>query len=278
MYINDYEIYLTSVKNRSAKTVTEYSNDLKQFMGYVGKEEKDITIQDGRAFMVYLDNNGISAKSRARKVSSIRGYFKFLSQEMGIDSNILNLEKPKVEKTLPKYLTLDECQKLLTVSNEGEFAERDHCIITLFLNCGLRLSELANLKMTDISRETLVIMGKGSKERTVYLNDSCMVSLKRYLKVRDSVSEWLFVNKSGQHLEQPGIQCMVKKNLTKIGRQDLSTHKLRHSCATMYYEMGADLLELKELLGHESVATTQIYTHICDEKLKTMVANSPLSA
>lgn len=278
MYIDDYMIYLSTIKNRSDKTIKEYERDINEFLSYVNKDIKNIDINDGRKFLVHCSNNGNTPKTRARKVSAIRGFFTYLAREKGIDSNIVGLEKPKLEKTLPKYLTIDESKELLAVSNEGENKERNYLIISLFLNCGLRLSELANIKVRDIKDNTLVVYGKGSKERMVFLNDSVMVALVNYLKVRECDNEYLFVSNRGMKLGTEGISQMVKSNLQKIGKGDLSTHKLRHSCATMFYENGVDILTIKEILGHESVATTQIYTHIQNEQVKNAMFSSPLIA
>lgn len=278
MYIDDYMIYLSTIKNRSDKTIKEYERDINEFLSYVNKDIKNIDINDGRKFLVHCSNNGNTPKTRARKVSAIRGFFTYLAREKGIDSNIVGLEKPKLEKTLPKYLTIDESKELLAVSNDGENKERNYLIISLFLNCGLRLSELANIKIRDIKDNTLVVYGKGSKERMVFLNDSVMVALVNYLKVRECDNEYLFVSNRGMKLGTEGISQMVKSNLQKIGKGDLSTHKLRHSCATMFYENGVDILTIKEILGHESVATTQIYTHIQNEQVKNAMFSSPLIA
>lgn len=278
MYIDDYMIYLSTIKNRSDKTIKEYERDINEFLSYVNKDIKNIDINDGRKFLVHCSNNGNTPKTRARKVSAIRGFFTYLAREKGIDSNIVGLEKPKLEKTLPKYLTIDESKELLAVSNDGDNKERNYLIISLFLNCGLRLSELANIKIRDIKDNTLVVYGKGSKERMVFLNDSVMVALVNYLKVRECDNEYLFVSNRGMKLGTEGISQMVKSNLQKIGKGDLSTHKLRHSCATMFYENGVDILTIKEILGHESVATTQIYTHIQNEQVKNAMFSSPLIA
>ena len=278
MYIDNYMIYLSTIKNRSDKTIKEYERDINEFLSYVNKDIKNIDINDGRKFLVYCSDNGNTPKTRARKVSAIRGFFTYLAREKGIDSNIVGLEKPKLEKTLPKYLTIDESRELLAISNVGENKERNYLIISLFLNCGLRLSELANIKVRDIKDNSLVVYGKGSKERMVFLNDSVMVALVNYLKVRECDNEYLFVSNRGMKLGTEGISQMVKSNLQKIGKGDLSTHKLRHSCATMFYENGIDILTIKEILGHESVATTQIYTHIQNEQVKNAMFSSPLIA
>lgn len=278
MYIDDYIIYLSTIKNRSDKTIKEYERDINEFLSYVNKDIKNIDINDGRKFLVHCSNNGNTPKTRARKVSAIRGFFTYLAREKGIDSNIVGLEKPKLEKTLPKYLTIDESRELLAISNEGENKERNYLIISLFLNCGLRLSELANIKIRDIKDNSLVVYGKGSKERVVFLNDGVMVALVNYLKVRECDNEYLFVSNRGMKLGTEGISQMVKSNLQKIGKGDLSTHKLRHSCATMFYENGVDILTIKEILGHESVATTQIYTHIQNEQVKNAMFSVPLIA
>lgn len=194
-----------------------------------------------------------------------------------------NLDAPKIKKSLPKYLTLEESQKLLSVI-DGKFKERDFAIILLFLNCGMRLSELVSIDYNDIrSDNTLVITGKGNKERTVYLNQSCIDAVAEYMKVRpkDGVKDRaLFLSARNQRMNPRTVELMVQKYLDKagLGGRGLSVHKLRHTAATLMYQHGnVDVLVLKEILGHENLGTTEIYTHIQSDAAKKAIESNPLS-
>jgi site-specific recombinase XerD len=301
--------YLSAIKNKSKLTVLEYASDLRTFfrflMSYRGLVDKDtefdkidisdigldliktVTIQDAYAFLSFCnsDRNNDSA-ARARKASSLRAYFKYMSiKTKQLDENPMQeLESPKLKKSLPKYLTLDESIKLLN-SIDGKNKERDYCIITLFLNCGLRLSELVSLNYNDIKDDkSMRVTGKGNKERTVYLNDMCIDAIKGYMKVRpvDGVKDKsaLFLSSRKCRISPKTVQYIVKEFLDKSGLGDrgFSTHKLRHTAATLMYQQGdVDVLLIKEILGHENLSTTEIYTHIVDSQLKEAVASNPLN-
>ncbi len=308
-YVVDFLNYYSVIKNRSDLTVVEYATDLQTFFrflkvirGKVSKETpfneidiKDLTLNeiasvslsDAYMFLVYCkDNRGNNERTRARKATTLRNFYKFLTvQKKLIDENPLQeLDSPKIKKTLPKYLTLDESIALLNAV-DGKFKERDYCIITLFLNCGMRLSELVSLNLSDIrSNNTLVVTGKGNKERTVYLNDACIDAINAYLPYRpvDGVKDKdaLFISRQKTRISPKTVQFVVKNTLEKAGLsgRELSTHKLRHTAATLMYQHGdVDVLAIKEILGHESLSTTQIYTHIMDEQLKNAAAANPLS-
>ena len=202
-----------------------------------------------------------------------------------IDENPMQeLESPKAKKSLPKYLTLEESLNLLN-SIDGKFKERDYCIITLFLNCGLRLSELVNLNYGDIrSDNSMRVTGKGNKERIIYLNDMCIDAINEYMKVRpvDGVKDKyaLFLSSRKTRISPKTVQHIVKTFLDKagLGDQGFSTHKLRHTAATLMYQQGnVDVLLIKEILGHENLSTTEIYTHIVDSQLKDAVSSNPLN-
>lgn len=273
-----YENYLIAIKGRSESSVSVYKTDIKKFLEFLEVTDEElgsITKNDAYNYLAFCMRNGNNAKTRSRKVSSIRGFFKYLDSECGIPNNVHQIEKPKTEKTLPKYLTLEQANHLLSIIDNS----RDFCVFTIFLNCGLRVSELVNIKIDDIRDDhTLVVYGKGAKERTIYLNDACIDAIEDYMRERVGTSEYLFTKSSGVNMTKRGIQDMVKKWLTKAGLGEYSCHKLRHTSATMYYQYcGADVLELKEMLGHESIATTQIYTHVNNDQLKSMVNNSPLN-
>ncbi len=308
-YAFEFLNYYSVIKNRSDLTVIEYANDLATFFrflkvikGLADKETpfeeiyiKDLSIDvianvslnDAYMFLVYCkDVRNNNEKTRARKATTLRNFYKYLTvQKKLIDDNPLQeLDSPKIKKSLPKYLTLDESLVLLNAV-EGKYKERDYCIITLFLNCGLRLAELVSLNLSDIrSNNTIVVTGKGNKERTIYLNDACVDAINAYLPYRhvDGVKDKnaLFISRQKGRISPKTVQYIVKTTLEKagLGDRDLSTHKLRHTAATLMYQYGdVDVLAIKEILGHESLSTTQIYTHIMDEQLKKAAAANPLS-
>lgn len=301
--------YLSVVKSKSELTVLEYASDLRLFFRYmlvyrglVDKETefdkieisfidldfiKTIKISDAYAFLSYCRNErGNDNAAISRKVSTLRAFFKYLCVKMKqIPENPMEeLESPKLKKSLPKYLTLDESVQLLE-SIDGRDKERDYAIITLFLNCGLRLSELCSLNYTDIKSDgTLTVTGKGNKERTIYLNEMCIDAIKDYMKVRpvDGVKDKnaLFLSGRKNRISPKTVQHLVEKYIEKSGLGDrgFSTHKLRHTAATLMYQKGGvDVLLIKDILGHENLATTEIYTHIVDSQLKNAVEANPLN-
>ncbi len=301
--------YLSVVKSKSELTVLEYASDLRLFFRYmlvyrglVDKETefdkieisfidldfiKTIKISDAYAFLSYCRNErGNDNAAISRKVSTLRAFFKYLCVKMKqIPENPMEeLESPKLKKSLPKYLTLDESVQLLE-SISGRDKERDYAIITLFLNCGLRLSELCSLNYTDIKSDgTLTVTGKGNKERTIYLNEMCIDAVKDYMKVRpvDGVKDKnaLFLSGRKNRISPKTVQHLVEKYIEKSGLGDrgFSTHKLRHTAATLMYQKGGvDVLLIKDILGHENLATTEIYTHIVDSQLKNAVESNPLN-
>ena len=301
--------YLSVVRSKSELTVLEYASDLRLFFrfmliyrGIVPKDTefdkieigfidldfiKTVKISDAYAFLSYCRSERKNdSASIARKVSSLRAFFKYLCVKMKqIPENPMEeLESPKLKKSLPKYLSLDESIQLLE-SIDGRDKERDYAIITLFLNCGLRLSELCSLNYTDIKSDgTMTVTGKGNKERTIYLNDMCVNALKDYMKVRpvDGVKDKhaLFLSNRKSRISPKTVQHIVEKFIEKSGLGDrgFSTHKLRHTAATLMYQKGGvDVLLIKDILGHENLATTEIYTHIVDEQLKDAVSSNPLN-
>lgn len=305
----DFLNYLSVVRSKSELTVIEYASDLRLFFrfmlvyrGIVDKSTefdkidisfidldfiKTIKISDAYAFLSYCRNERRNDNaSISRKVSSLRAFFKYLCVKMKqIPENPMEeLESPKLKKSLPKYLTLEESVRLLD-SVDGRDKERDYAIITLFLNCGLRLSELCSLNYTDIkSDNTMTVTGKGNKERTIYLNEMCIDAVKDYMKVRpvDGVKDKnaLFISSRKNRISPKTVQHIVEKYIEKSGLGDrgFSVHKLRHTAATLMYQKGGvDVLLIKDILGHENLATTEIYTHIVDEQLKDAVAANPLN-
>ena len=255
---------------------------------------KRVRLQDIHAFLSYLERVYDSKPTtRARKVSSIRIFFQYLTAKANrLEINpAQNLESPKLGKRMPKYLSLEDSRKLLdTVKPETDRnAERDYAILTLFLNCGMRLSELVgiNLKDIDFSEEKMTVIGKGDKERTIYLNKACMKAINEYLLVRPKEvikdaedKDPLFVSERRKRISNRNVQNIVKQELLRAGLdiRKYSVHKLRHTAATLMYQYGnVDIRALQELLGHESIATTQIYTHVSNEQVRSAVENNPLA-
>ncbi|MEG0980031.1 MAG: tyrosine recombinase XerC [Oscillospiraceae bacterium] len=302
--------YLSVVKNQSKLTTSEYASDLRTFFRFIkvmrglvppsvefedivindidDKFIQSITLSDAYSFLSYCkDTRDNNAKTRARKVSSLRNFFKYCSVQKKIlnENPMQELDTPKLPKSLPKYLTLEQSQELLKNSATGKFKERDYAIITLFLNCGLRLAELVSLNYTDVRDDcTMRVLGKGNKERTIYLNDACMEAIKVYMAVRpvDGVKDKkaLFLSSRLQRISPKTVQHIVYTALDKSGLSDqgFSVHKLRHTAATLMYQYGdVDVLILKEILGHENLGTTQIYTHIVNEQLQKAAQANPLS-
>lgn len=307
--IKEYLYYLQTIRGKSQKTVDEYYIDLRTFFRFLKLRRKivsddvefdnikiddvnldlikTVSLNDAYEYMDYLmrARNNQNA-TRARKCSSLKGYFNFLySKKHLIDDNpIAELEVPKKKKSLPKYLTLEQSIELLN-SVDGPNKQRDYCIITLFLNCGLRVSEMAGLNYTDIrSDNTMRVVGKGNKERVVYLNKACIDAVNEYKKVRpvDDVKDKkaLFISRNHRRMSVKTIQAMVYKYLEKIGlnAQGYSCHKLRHTAATLMYQHGGvDVRVLKDVLGHENLGTTEIYTHLSSEQMKNASESNPLS-
>ncbi len=309
--IKDFLMYSETIKNKSKNTINEYYTDLRTFYRYIllirgmvpentefkkidisGVDQKlanSITLQDLYSFLVYCKNElQNSANTRARKCSTLKTYFKYLSMhEKVIDSNPAELlESPKTETSLPKFLDFEDSIKLLK-SVEGNYKERNYCILVLFLNCGLRLSELCSIDLGDIgSDNSLRVIGKGNKERVVYLNAACVEAINEYLKVRpvDGIpaeyKDALFISRNKRRLSNKMVQYIVYKFLEKagLGNKGLSTHKLRHTAATLMYQRGhVDIRTLKEILGHENLNTTQIYTHVSNEFLREAFNANPLA-
>ena len=262
---------------------------------YVDEEfSKSIKTIDILEFMAYLaSERGCGASSRSRKLSAIKAYFKYLTAvERVMEKNpAVDIESPKIKKALPKFLSLDESLALLNSVYEDENSktkERDYCILTLFLNCGMRLSELVGINLTDIDPQmrSLRVVGKGNKERIVYLNDACRSAIKDYIPVRARDGKEikdknaLFLSRLQKRISVKTVQWLVYKYLGEAGLENkhYSTHKLRHTAATlMYQEGGVDVLALKEILGHEQLNTTQIYTHVSNASLEDAVRANPLS-
>ncbi len=305
--VKNFLSYLINIKGKSEKTINEYYYDLRTFFRFMkchrlmdsfeNFEEidcsdisldfiRDITLDDLYEYLMYAnssrDNN---ANSRARKVSSLKSFFNYLSNKAHLlDVNITKeLDSPKIPSKLPVFLSLDESRKLLE-NIDGEFKIRDYCIITLFLNCGMRLSELVGINISDIHGDSLTVVGKGNKQRTVYLNNACKMAIRDYMEARpkDAVKDRraLFLSKQKTRISNNMVYRMIKKNLERAGLDPniYSPHKLRHTAATLMYKYGnVDVRALQEILGHEHLSTTQIYTHIDEEQLSDAIDKNPLS-
>ena len=318
-YLNAFLDYSTTILNKSPNSIKEYNYDLAMFLKFIKihfrlTNETDfdkikiydlpydvikkIELDDIHAFLGYLTTtfNSKSA-TRARKISTIRIFFKYLSQDASkkflLDHNpALNLKTPKKDKRLPKYLSLDDSKRLLeAASNEdNRNCERDYAITTLFLNCGMRLSELVGININDIDFEDckLNVIGKGNKERTIYLNKACMKALSSYLNVRPKIvdsdakhsDKALFLSERKERISNRTVQHIINKELMEAGldSRKYSVHKLRHTAATLMYQYGeVDIRALQELLGHESISTTEIYTHVNNDQVRSAVERNPLA-
>ena len=307
--VQNYLDYLTSTKAKSELTVQGYALDLQLFFrflmqrrGLVSKDIpfesisiqsldadffKTVRLEDAYAFLAYCQRSRQNdAAARARKAVAIKRFYRYLALDQRyLERNPLQeLESPKIRKSLPKYLTLEQSVDLLQCV-DGNFRERDYCILTLFLNCGLRLSELVGLNLSDLrTDDTVRVVGKGNKERTLYLNAACQAALRRYLRVRpaDGLADRdaLFISRNKRRISVRAVEDIVNKFLKKAGLdgQGYSVHKLRHTAATLMYQHGnVDVLQLKEILGHENLSTTEIYTHIVNEQLREAVNANPLA-
>ena len=307
--LKDFLFYMLTIRGRSARTVDAYYIDLRTFFRYMLSQKSPvhadanldeidisaydsdqlaaITLSDVYAFLNYtLSDRANAANTRARKVSSIRAFFKYLTVTAAVlqDNPVKNLEVPSVRKTLPKYLTLEESLELLT-SISTKHTERDYCIITLLINCGMRLSELVGINLHDIRSDTIKLLGKGNKERIVYLNDACIHALEQYLPARHELStpkerNALFISRNGRRLTPRRVEQIVGECLQGAGLsgKGYSPHKLRHTAATLMYQHGkVDIRVLKELLGHANLSTTEIYTHVSNAQLEQAADRSPLA-
>ena len=316
--LRDFLSYHETIKGHSRATVDEYFLDLRNFFRYLKIERglvphstdlDDISIQDVDLkliasvtlndvydYMAFLSRDkvknershepeyGLMASSRARKIATIRSFYKYLTvKTKQLDVNpVEGLDTPKTTKSLPRYLTLDESRRLLDAV-DGVNRERDYCIICLFLNCGLRISEIVGLNIGDVRGDSLRVLGKGNKERIVYLNDACQAAIEAYKPVRSqmvgsSVSA-LFVSNRRQRMGREAVHAMVKKTLLKAGLDPdkYSSHKLRHTAATLMLQNGVDVRTLQEVLGHEHLNTTQIYTHVDNSELRVAAQANPLA-
>ena len=306
-YLREYIFYMRVIKNRSEKTIESYYIDLRLFLRYVkenmlGMENPDIiadvpfsavekiTLADIYEYLNYsaeeLKNND---KTRARKISALKSFYKAASSgklsSFSLAKNpLLNLDVPSPKRAQPKYMNLDEGRRLLSsVSREDNFYERDFCILMLFLNCGMRLSELVGINLNDIdlNDRTLRLLGKGNKERTIHINGGCAEAIAACIAARPETDEQaLFLSKRKTRITGRRVEQIVTAAIDRIGLsgRGLSTHKLRHTAATLMYQYGnVDPMVLKEILGHANVSTTEIYTHLTNENVREALESNPLA-
>ena len=316
--LRDFLIYHETIKGQSQLTISEYYLDLRMFLRFVKLMRSempistcldDIPIKDINVsflesiqtsdifdFLSYLANDritnpesaapeyGISASSRARKLSAIKSFYKYLTIRTKLlqENPVADLEYPKLRKSLPKYLTLEQSAALLkAVSGTNE--KRDYAILMLFLNCGIRRSELVGLNVSDVYEDRIRVVGKGNKERFVYFGSACRKAIDAYMEIRSKViltdNRALFGSRNGNRISTDAVHRLVKKALLQAGLDatQFSAHKLRHTAATMMLSGGVDVKTVQEVLGHENLNTTQIYTHIENTELKLAAEANPLS-
>lgn len=313
-----FATYKTVIQGRSPATVEDYLSDLKLIFRVhkLLSQKLDVPIEEisiddvDEAFVSKITRSDIYAVfnymvnergnkicARARKLSALKSFFKYLTVTEGIlkENPVRDIDAPKPARRLPKHLTLEESLDLLSaIQNDADSKtrERDYAMVTLFLNCGIRLSELVGISLPDIDREmrSMRVIGKGNKERMIYLNGACREAISAYLPVRAAGAEQirsgdrnaLFLStRRNQRISQKTVQYVVYKYLDAagLGNKRFSTHKLRHTAATLMYQSGnVDIRVLKDILGHEQLNTTQIYTHISDENMQRAMEQNPLSA
>ena len=305
--LRDFLTYHETIQGHSQKTVDEYYLDLRTFFRYLKLEKgfvprtvefdkisiddvtlelvASVTLTDVYGFINFLSRDrGLGAPARARKISAIRSFYKYLTVKAKLipESPIQELDSPRLKKSLPRYLNLDQSIQLLD-NVEGANQERDYCILTLFLNCGIRISELIGLNIRDVQGDQLRVLGKGNKERVVFLNDACQTAIANWLEVRSTRGSAdpnaLFISsQSRKRISKSAVEKLVKKHLTAAGLDSTqySPHKLRHTAATLMLQNGVDVRTLQEVLGHDNLNTTQIYTHVDNENLRTAAKANPL--
>lgn len=313
-FLQDYLNYIETIKMRSPLTVKNYYTDLKLFLRYIKirnnlADEKDfsditisdvteemiksVTLNDLLSFLSYtISERDNHSKARARKAVALRQFFKYLTDNKMwfAVSPAQKLELPSPKNSLPKYLTIEQATELLEAcsvfNNWADY--RDYCIITFFLNCGMRLSELVGINVTDYISTTIndmpvryiKVLGKGSKERVIYLNGACENAYRNYINVRPETKEKaLFISSRGTRISNRRVEQIIEEKLKLSGLSGMgfSVHKLRHTAATLMYQNGVDVLVLKDVLGHENLDTTQIYTHLANEQVRAAVEQNPLA-
>ena len=316
--VRDFLSYHENIKAQSPRTISEYHLDLRMFLRFmtlmregrslnVPFEDVDIrsidldfiaqiTTSDIYEFLSWLANDrtadpdtplherGISASSRARKLSALKSFYKYLTVRTKVleENPVADLEYPKLRRSLPRYLTLDQSAALLNAVS-GPNEKRDYAILMIFLNCGIRRSELVGLNLSDVYEDRLRVMGKGNKERFVYFGTPCRKAIDEYLIERNKKvltdNRALFGSRNGERISVTAVHRLVKKALTQAGldAEQFSAHKLRHTAATLMLSGGVDVKTVQDVLGHENLNTTQIYTHIESTELKIAAEASPIA-
>lgn len=310
--LNQFLDYMSGIRGRSPLTLKEYRYDLTLFLRYYLRLKRlvdtslpfretpidaadrellaQIQLSDLYGFIGWLSREKkASAATRSRKIASLRSFFKYLHSKAHLISEnpAIDLESPKQVKRQPRYLELEESKALLHATAQRpneELSARDYCILTLFLNCGMRLAELCGINLEDIHEDSLRVLGKGGKERTVYLNGACLRALSNYMDERPTKNlkdpSALFISRQGNRLSRQAVQLLVKNALKRAGldSRQYSTHKLRHTAATLLYKYGqVDIRLLQQILGHASVSTTEIYTHLDSASLHSAIEKNPLA-
>lgn len=318
LVLREFLSYHENIKAQSPKTISEYYLDLRMFLRFIKLMRggmsittrldeinikdvdlefvRQITTSDVFEFLSYLANDrnpnpdaayadlGIQAAARARKLSAIKSFYKYLTvRTKQLQENpVADLEYPKLRKSLPKYLTLEQCQALLS-SVSGVNQKRDYAILMLFLSCGIRRSELVGLNITDVYEDRIRVVGKGNKERFVYFGTPCRQAIDDYMVERNkkvlSDNRALFASRDNNRISVSAVHRLVKKSLLTAGLDpnQFSAHKLRHTAATLMLSNGVDVKTVQEVLGHENLNTTQIYTHIESTELKIAAEANPIS-
>jgi len=316
--LREFLTYHETIKGQSSKTIHEYYLDLRMFLRFIVlvKNEmpyttdfdtisikavdlsliRSISVSDIFDFLSYLANDrvknesqqykevGIGSAARARKLSAIKSFYKYLTvrTKQLVDNPVQDLEFPKIHKSLPKYLTLDECSRLLEAVS-GPNANRDFAILLLFLNCGIRRAELVGLNISDVYEDRVRVVGKGNKERVVYMGAACKRAIDNYMSERNKIvlsdNRALFGSRDKNRISVSAVHRLVKKHMLAAGldASQLSAHKLRHTAATLMLSNGVDVKTVQEVLGHENLNTTQIYTHIENTELKIASEANPIS-
>lgn len=316
--LRDFLTYHDTIKGQSQRTISEYYLDLRMFLRFIKLMRNEMSI-DTRLdeipikdvdlefvgsvttsevfdFLSYLANertpnpdapypeHGIEAAARARKLSAIKSFYKYLTvrTKQLTENPVKDLEYPKLRKSLPRYLTLDESTRLLEAV-QGPNAVRDFAILMIFLNCGIRRSELVGLNITDVYDDRIRVVGKGNKERIVYMGTPCKKAINEYLLERNKIvlsdNKALFGSRDKNRISVTAVHRLVKKHMLAAGldASQFSAHKLRHTAATLMLSGGVDVKTVQEVLGHENLNTTQIYTHIENTELKLASSANPIS-
>ncbi len=301
-------LYIENIQGKSPRTALSYYYDLRAFYRFLKVKKNNLSddcdfdlidvLDIDISYLSTVDLNLVyeymnflnrersnSPSSRARKIASIKSYYRYLYKSKIIAENpMADLETIKLTKRLPVHFTLEDSVQLLE-GIDGKNALRDYCIITLFLNCGMRLAELVSINTTDIRGDKLTVIGKGDKERTVYLNDACLDAIDAYMTVRKNQSPTasdrnaLFLSSRNRRISRRTVQHIVEINVKKLGLDPhkFTTHKLRHTAATLMYQSGVNIRALQKILGHKQLTTTEIYTHVSDDQIKEAVSSHPLS-